>query len=87
MNSSKDLRRHLAAVPGPGADIARSLAARLLRGASAVLARWALSVARPAASIASADPRLEFYLEASAPEGALYLDGELVGHIEGVRRL
>jgi hypothetical protein len=30
---------------------------------------------------------LEFYADAGAPEGALYLDGELVGWIPGVRRL
>ena len=30
---------------------------------------------------------LEFYAEAGAPEGALYLDGELVGYLPGVTRL
>ena len=33
------------------------------------------------------EPHLEFYLEAGAPEGALYLDGKLVGWIPGVKRL
>jgi hypothetical protein len=33
------------------------------------------------------EPVLEFYAEAGAPEGALYLDGQLVGHIAGVTRL
>jgi hypothetical protein len=32
-------------------------------------------------------PVLEFYAEAGAPEGALYVDGRLVGHIAGVSRL
>jgi hypothetical protein len=30
---------------------------------------------------------LEFYAEAGAPEGALYVDGELVGMLAGVNRL
>ena len=29
------------------------------------------------------DPRLEFYAEAGAPEGALYLDGQLIGWLPG----
>jgi hypothetical protein len=33
------------------------------------------------------DPVLEFYAEAGAPEGALYLDGKLVGWVAGVNRL
>jgi hypothetical protein len=32
-------------------------------------------------------PVLEFYASACAPEGALYLDGELVGILPGVMRL
>ncbi len=34
-----------------------------------------------------ADPVLEFYAQSGAPEGALYVDGELVGTLEGVTRL
>ena len=30
------------------------------------------------------DPRLEFSAEAGAPEGALYLDGQLIGWLPGV---
>ena len=30
---------------------------------------------------------VEFYAEAGAPEGALYLDGQLVGCVSGVQRL
>ena len=67
----------------------RLLAARALGAASAQLDRLA------AALSASAAPRLtreashvlEFYAEAGAPEGALYLDGELVGYLPGVKRL
>jgi hypothetical protein len=32
-------------------------------------------------------PELEFYAEAGAPEGALYVDGRLVGTLPGVTRL
>jgi hypothetical protein len=30
---------------------------------------------------------LEFYAEAGAPEGALYVDGHLIGFLPGVKRL
>ena len=30
---------------------------------------------------------LEFYAEAGAPEGALYIDGELSARLDGVQRL
>ena len=33
------------------------------------------------------EPRFEFHAEAGAPEGALYVDGRLVGWLSGVRRL
>jgi hypothetical protein len=32
-------------------------------------------------------PSVEFHAEAGAPEGALYVDGELVGRLPGVTRL
>jgi hypothetical protein len=35
----------------------------------------------------SAEPVLEFHAEAGAPEGALYVNGQLVGHVLGVTRL
>ncbi|MFG6430866.1 hypothetical protein [Roseateles sp. LYH14W] len=31
--------------------------------------------------------QLEFYAEAGAPEGALYLDGQLIAQLDGIRRL
>ncbi|MGQ3052661.1 MAG: hypothetical protein ACT6S0_12825 [Roseateles sp.] len=31
--------------------------------------------------------QLEFYAEAGAPEGALYIDGQLTAQLDGVRRL
>ena len=33
------------------------------------------------------EPRFEFHAEAGAPEGALYVDGRLVGWLSGVSRL
>ena len=46
-----------------------------------------LALHEPPASSDSAAPVLEFHAEAGAPEGALYVNGRLVGHLEGVRRL
>ncbi|MCE4557268.1 hypothetical protein [Pelomonas cellulosilytica] len=31
--------------------------------------------------------QLEFYAEAGAPEGALYIDGRLTAQLDGIRRL
>jgi len=67
--------------------VARRMAASGLRSASAALSRLAQRLSAPAASTVRSDPRLEFYAEAGAPEGALYLDGQLVGWLQGVNRL
>ena len=65
----------------------RDLAAALLRLASrtldALATRLALVEPRPAAS----EPQLEYHADAGAPEGALYVNGQLVGHVLGVTRL
>ena len=72
----------------PWTHPARRAAAATLRTASAVLARLARRAAVPAALPAHPRPEvLEFYADAGAPEGALYLDGQLVGWIPGVKRL
>ena len=65
---------------------ARLLAAMLLHGASMLLGRLALRL-MPAPREPVGDPVLEFYAQAGAPEGALYVDGELVGRLSGVSRL
>ncbi len=70
----------------PASDFARHAAAGALRSASAVLARLARRLA-VSTKPRRTDPRLEFYAEAGAPEGALYLDGQLVGWLQGVNRL
>ena len=71
------------------ADLWRRVAARLLRRASDALARQAREVARPLHERQRRLPSsgvVEFHAEAGAPEGALYVDGELVGYLD-VRRL
>jgi hypothetical protein len=68
----------------------RRVAAHLLRSASATLARHARQVARPLHArqrrASQHDVTVEFHAEAGAPEGALYVDGRLVGYVD-VRRL
>jgi hypothetical protein len=48
---------------------------------------WLLDPVALAAPHARRAPELEFYAEAGAPEGALYLDGDLVGYLPGITRL
>lgn len=73
-----------------GAAPVRAGAASLLRRASALLDRLAHDLARVerrAEAELVRQPVLEFHAEAGAPEGALYVDGQLVGHLVGVNRL
>ncbi len=71
----------------------RHALAQALRAASRALAQLAtqLSVVdAPRLSDAGnvyACPQLEFYAEAGAAEGALFVDGQLVGYMPGVSRL
>ncbi len=73
----------------PGARRWRDLAAATLRLMSHALGLLAERVERAesAAAAARGEPVLEFYAEAGAPEGALYVNGHLVGHLPGVSRL
>jgi hypothetical protein len=88
MTSLKPLPWRASAASPPWTYPARHAAAATLRAASAVLARLAQRVAVPKAPVAEPLPStIEFYAAAGAPEGALYLDGELVGWIPGVKRL
>ena len=65
---------------------ARDLTAALLRLASRGLDSLALRL--DLAEVAPTAPQvLEFYADAGAPEGALYVNGRLVGHVMGVTRL
>ena len=38
-------------------------------------------------AVALHTPTIEFHAEAGAPEGALYVDGRLIGYLPGVARL
>lgn len=72
----------------PGAPSLRRAGAAALHAASRLLHALALRLAQaPALGAAPAAPSLEFHAEAGAPEGALYVDGRLVGHLAGVTRL
>ncbi|HEX6707912.1 MAG TPA: hypothetical protein VF169_24420 [Albitalea sp.] len=88
MTSLKPLPYGLVVSRPPWTIPARRAAAAVLRAASAILAALARRVAVPAPVPAQPLPaELEFYADAGAPEGALYLDGDLVGWVPGVRRL
>ncbi len=65
----------------------REAAAALLRAMGAALERLALRLMRADAAAERAEPLLEFHAEAGAPEGALYVNGQLVGHLTGITRL
>lgn len=88
MTSYRSLTWHLAPATRPWISPLRRLTALTLRRASLALARLARQLAVPAPPPAPPLPEvLEFYADAGAPEGALYLDGQLVGHLPGVTRL
>ena len=67
----------------------RHLLAALLRSVSVRLAQLSrrLTAAERERQRAPSEMVLEFYAEAGAPEGALYVDGDYVGRLEGVTRL
>ncbi len=83
--------RESPSLPWPGGAAGshggRQLVAALLQRGSMVLARMALSLAGSAPQGPPREPLVEFYAEAGAPEGALFVDGELVGMLVGVSRL
>jgi hypothetical protein len=66
----------------------RLVAAAVLYGASVGLERIARHlVPAAAAHVDAVPPHVEFHAEAGALEGALYVDGQLVGLLPGVSRL
>ncbi|MEO7391591.1 MAG: hypothetical protein ABIU58_05420 [Ramlibacter sp.] len=78
------------------APTARPLSATLLYFVAATLVAASDILTRLAARLSVTEANLvpvhtvEFhavYRDAGAPEGALYINGELVGYIDGVRRL
>ena len=70
----------------PETGRARLLVAGAVHGISISLARLARYLLS-ATTAPAGEPVLEFYAEAGAPEGALYVDGKLVGYLPGVSRL
>jgi hypothetical protein len=88
MSALKYTRWSAADFRHPASLFAQRLAARALRQASALLARLSRRIAvSPGHRGTVAPPQLEFHAEAGAPEGALYVDGKLIGWLPGVRRL
>ena len=86
--SSLKLSRATGAIAEPALlETLRQAAAALLRKASALLGRLSRRLAQRPARITHPCAQLEFYAEAGAPEGALYLNGEFVGWVRGVQRL
>jgi hypothetical protein len=71
----------------PRAHRARDLLALALLMASRALGLLAERVAVRHDLAAAIEPVIEFHADAGAPEGALYVDGKLVGHVLGVNRL
>ena len=87
---SKSLYLEVEAVRGhrPRAPIAaRRAAAHVLGAASKLLGRLSAELSAAPRIEHAMPPVLEFYADAGAPEGALYLNGELVGYLPGVARL
>lgn len=85
---SKSLQGFYGPLAAPGGSLMRQAAAIALRSASVALARLSRRVrAAQVRRRPQHAPELEFYAEAGAPEGALYVDGEYFGHVPGVRRL
>lgn len=87
MSSLKFSRPGAFEAPRSAREAARRAVAAGLRSASAALARWSRRLAPPLRRADRPVPQLEFYAEAGAPEGALYLDGKFVGWVPGVQRL
>jgi hypothetical protein len=79
--------RQLQVRPTVGApSTPRRLTVALLQTASVMLGRLARRL-HLAEREATGEPVLEFYAQAGAPEGALYVDGQLVATLPGVSRL
>ncbi len=70
----------------PAISDPRRIAAAVLREAGRALSRLARRLGRTRERVRG-EPVYEFYAEAGAPEGALYIDGQLMGHVSGVNRL
>ena len=87
MPSLKYQRAGVIESPRSGSEAARRLLALALRRASAALAHLSRRLARADERTSPIPPQLEFHSGAEARDGALYVDGKLVGWVRGVRRL
>jgi hypothetical protein len=88
VNTLKTLHPPTAVSTG-SAHRGRAALAALMRYGALALHGLAERVAPPAVTSqrGATVARLEYHCEAGAPEGALYVDGVLFGHLEGVERL
>lgn len=87
MSTLKQARWSAAEFRHPASLAAQRFAASALRAASALLARLSRRIAPATVPRRPSTPQLEFHAEAGAPEGALFVDGQLIGWLPGVKRL
>jgi len=87
MSSLKHLGSHVLEPRRTASEAAMHTIAAALRRASTALAHLSLRLSCSAPRLPRTTPRLEFHAEPDAAEGALYLDGKLVGWVTGVNRL
>ena len=73
--------------PSAAAERARRRVARWLLRSGHALARLARRLHVRTETPADTAPVFEFYAESGAPEGALFVDGQRVGVLDGVTRL
>ncbi|MBK6594379.1 MAG: hypothetical protein IPG23_17695 [Burkholderiales bacterium] len=71
----------------PRGPSVRRLLAGILRAASHSLAQLSRALSASERARTRGEQVYEFYAEAGAPEGALYVDGKLIGYVPGVTRL
>ncbi len=90
METTKTAQWAAAPAAGPPGAAALHLLAAVLRAASDAVDRLAARLDASRSAVAPGAQVVEFhpiYRDAGAPEGALYVDGKLVGVISGVTRL
>jgi hypothetical protein len=81
------LQLHPPPRPGQAAGAPSLLLALALRQASARLDALARRLESRRSAAGPLCGTVEFHADAGAPEGALYVDGQLVGWLDGVKRL
>lgn len=81
LTPARGVRHGLARVLAGASRLLDGLARRLAAAEARAAEREALAVRDAVEAL------LEFHAEAGAPEGALYVNGEFIGHVPGVTRL